>query len=66
MHFLSIKTSRFRKIGVRPDFLGSLGYPTMEKNNKTYKNSGPPKEGLQGTTLPSRISNVVQQSVLTL
>ena len=21
----------------------------MDKNNKTYKNSGPPKEGLQGT-----------------
>ena len=49
MRFLSIKTSRSRKIGVRPDFLGPLGYPTMEKNNKTYKNSGPPKEGLQGT-----------------
>ena len=49
MCFLSIKTSRSRKIGVRLDFLGSLGYPAMEKNNKTYKNSGPPKEGLQGT-----------------
>ena len=50
MCFLGIKPPRFHKIWVRPDFLGPLGYPAMEKNNKTYKNSGPPKEGLQGTT----------------
>ena len=51
MCFSSIKTSRSGKIGVRPDLLGPLGYPTMEKNNKTYKNSVPSKEGLQGTTV---------------
>ena len=49
MSFSSIKTPRFHQIGARPHFLGPLGYPAMEKSNKTYKNSGPPKEGLQGT-----------------
>ena len=47
--FFKHKTQKPQKNGVRPGFLGPLGYPAMEKNNKTYKNSGPSDEGLQGT-----------------
>ena len=47
--FLSVKPPRSGKTGVRVDFLGPLGYPAMEKNNKSYKNSVPSKEGLEGT-----------------
>ena len=37
MCFLDIKPLRFRKIWVRPDFLGPLGYPAMEKTTRVIK-----------------------------
>ena len=49
--FSSKKTPKPRKTGARPDFLGPLGCPAMEKNKKTSKYSGSPWAGFQGTKL---------------
>ena len=44
------------------DFLGPLGYPAMEKNNKSYKNSVPSKDGSQRTIGATALGCQIRQS----